>query len=156
VSGAELGQIAAATAYDDVVSVAADQGVIPVATGDRVIARATVEGELDEAGQAVSSADHIVAAIGMEDQILGRAEVEGEGSRRKTIEAHPRAIGRDREGLGPIAAIDLGGIGADAALEEVAAIAGVPDHAVVAVLAEDLVVAHSAGQHIVTRAAEEP
>jgi hypothetical protein len=68
---------------------------------------------------------------------------------------HAPAVGPDREYCCAVAAIDLGGIGAVAALEEVAAIARIPDHAVVAGLAEDLVAAGAAGQHSVARAAEQ-
>ena len=71
------------------------------------------------------------------------------------VEAHARAVGRDGEGLGAVAAVDLGGVGAVAALDQVAAVARVPDHAVVAGLAEHLVVAGAAGQHVVAVAAEQ-
>ena len=54
----------------------------------------------------------------------------------------------------PFPAVDLGGIGAGPALEQIGVIARVPDHAVVAGLSEDLIVAVAAGQHVVTRAAE--
>ena len=59
------------------------------------------------------------------------------------------------EDLGAVAAVDLDGVDAGAALVEVGVVAGVPDHAVVAGLAEDLVVAVAAGQHVVARAAEQ-
>ena len=57
--------------------------------------------------------------------------------------------------LGAVAAVDLDGVDAVAALVEVAAVARVPDHLVVAVLAEDLVVAGAAGQDVIAVAAEE-
>ena len=77
------------------------------------------------------------------------------GAGADAVEAHARAVGRDREGFGAVAAVDLGGIGAVAALDEVVAIARVPDHAIVAGFAEHLVVAVAAGQHVVARAAEQ-
>ena len=91
----------------------------------------------------------------MEHEVLGGADVEGERGRVGASEQHARAVGRDGERLGAVAAIDLGGIVAVAALEQVAAVARVPDHAVVAGLAEHLVVAGAAGQHVVAVAAEQ-
>ena len=51
------------------------------------------------------------------------------GAGADAVEAHARAVRRDGEGLGAVAAVDLGGVVAVAALEEVGAAAGVPDHA---------------------------
>ena len=61
----------------------------------------------------------------------------------------------DSPRLGPVAAVDLDGVGARAALVEVGIVAGVPDHAVVAGLAEGLVVGVAAGEGVVLGAAEE-
>ena len=71
------------------------------------------------------------------------------------VEADPGAVGGDGEGLGAVAAVDLDGVDAGAALVEVGAVARVPDHPVVARLAEDLVVAVAAGQDVVAVAAEQ-
>ena len=57
--------------------------------------------------------------------------------------------------LRAVAAIDLGGVGAGAAFDQVAVVARIPDHAVVAGFAEHLVVAVAAGQHVVAGAAEQ-
>src|SRR5262249_36735800 len=54
VAAAELGRVAAAPTVDDVVPVAADQQVVPVATGNGVVAGTAVEGEIDEVGEAVA------------------------------------------------------------------------------------------------------
>src|SRR5262249_13456095 len=55
--------------------------------------------------------------------------------------------------LRAVAAVDLDGVGAVAALVEVGVIAGVPDQAVVAGPAEDLVITVAAGEDVVTVAA---
>ena len=93
--------------------------------------------------------------LALSDEVLGGADVEAEGRGVDAVEAHARAVGRDGEGLGAVAAVDLGGVDAVAALDEVAVVARVPDHAVVAGLAEHLVVAGAAGQHVVAVAAEQ-
>ena len=155
VAGAHQGHVAAAAAVDQVVAVAADQDVVAVAAGDRVVPRAAVHGECDQRGQAIAGREGVVAAVHIDDQILARADVDAEGRRIEAVEADARAVRRDREVLGAVAAVDHDGVDAVAALVEVAAFAGVPDHPVVARLAEDLVGSRAAGQHVVAVAAEE-
>ena len=155
VAGAELSGVVAAAAVDRVIAVAADQRVGAVATGDGVVAGAAVEGERDEAGEAIARGDDVVAAIGVDHEILGGADIERERSGADAIEAHARAVGRDGELLGAVAAIDLGGVVAVAAFHQVGAVAGIPDHAVVAGFAEHLVVAGAAGERVVAGAAEQ-
>ena len=87
--------------------------------------------------------------LALSDEALAGADVEREGRRIDPVEPDARAVGGDGEDFGAVAAVDLGGIGAVAALEQVGIVAGVPDHAVVAGLAEHLVVAVAAAQHIV-------
>ena len=99
--------------------------------------------------------ERVVAAVHVDDEVLGRADVEGERRRVEAVEAHARAVRGDREGLGAVAAVDFGGVGAGAAFDQVGVVAGVPDHAVVAGLAEHLVVAVAAGQRVVAGAAEQ-
>ena len=65
VAAAELRIVVAAAAGDDVVAVAAEQRVVAVAAGDGVVAVAAVERELDQAGEAVSGGEDVVAAVGM-------------------------------------------------------------------------------------------
>ena len=77
------------------------------------------------------------------------------GAGADAVEADPGSVRGDREGLGAVAAVDLNGVDAVAALIEIGAFARVPDHPVVARLAEHLVVAGAAGQHVVAVAAEE-
>ena len=97
----------------------------------------------------------VVAAVGVEDELLGRADVDRERRRVEAVEAHARAVGGGGELLGAVAAVDLDGVGAGAALVEVGVVAGVPDHAVVAALAERLVVGVAAGEGVVLVAAEQ-
>ena len=71
------------------------------------------------------------------------------------VEADARAVGCGGEVLGAVAAVDLDGVGAVAALVEVGVVTRVPDHPVVAALAEDLVVGVAAGERVVVGAAEQ-
>ena len=155
VARAQVRHVVAAAAGDKVVAVAAEQRVVAIAASDRVVARAAIERELDQAGKTIAGRDDIVAAIGMEDQIFGGADVQRERSRVGAGEQHARTVGGDGEGLGSVAAVDLGGVGAVATLKDIAAVAGVPDHRVIAGLAEHLVIAGAAGQHVVAVAAEQ-
>src|SRR4051794_7017989 len=155
IAGTEERGVGAAAAGDQVVAVAADQHVVAVAAGNRVIAGAPVQGQVDEGGETVAGGDDVVAAIGMHDEVLSGADVDVERRRTDPIEADARAIRRDREGLGAVAAIDLGGIDAVATLEQVAAVAGGPDQAILAGPAKGLVVAGAPGQHVVAGAAEQ-
>ena len=97
VAGAAEQGVVAAAAGDDVVAVAAEQRVGAVAAGDGVVAGAAVDGELDEAGEAVAGGEGVVAAVHVEHEVLGGADVEGERSGVDAIEAHARAVGRERE-----------------------------------------------------------
>ena len=152
IAGTELRRVGAAASGDHIIAVAADQCVVAIAAGDRVVAGAAVQCEVDERGETIPCGDDIVAAIGIDDEVVGGADIQGEGRRSDPIEADPRAIGRDRERFGAVAAIDLGGIDPVAALEQVAAVTRVPDHAVIAGAAKDLVVAGPADQHVVPSA----
>ena len=110
---------------------------------------------LDQRGQVAGGGEGVVAAVGVEDEVLGRADVDRERRRVDAVEAHARAVGGGGELLGAVAAVDLDGVGALAALVEVGVVAGVPDHAVVAALAERLVVGVAAGERVVLAAAEQ-
>ena len=155
VAGAEEGDVVALVAVDEVVAVAAEQGVGAVAAEDGVVAGAAVEGERDQRGQVAAGDDQVVAAVGVEDEFLGGADIDAEGRGVEAVEAHPRAVGGDGEDLVAVAAVDLGGVGAVAALEQVGVVAGVPDHAVVAGAAEHLIVAVAADEGVVAVAAEQ-
>src|SRR5262249_39190917 len=96
----------------------------------------------------------VVAAIGMEHEILGGADVEGEGGGADAIKAYARAIGRNGEHFGPVAAVDFGSISAITAFHQIAAVTRIPDQAVVAGLPKHLVVASAARQHVIAVAAE--
>ena len=109
--------------------------------------------ERDQRSEAVTYRNGVVAAAGAENQVLGSADVEGVRCRTDAIEAHPRAIGRDGERLGAVAAVDFGSVIVRAALEQIGAVARIPDHPVIAGVAEDLVISGRAEQDIVVVAA---
>ena len=155
VAGAELSVVVAAAAVDQIIAVPADQRIGAVTTSDGVVAGAAVEGERDEAGEAIARSDDVIAAIGVDHEILGGADIEREGSGADAIEANARAIGRDGEHLGAVAAIDLGGVVAVAAFHQIGSLTGIPDHAVIAGFAEHLVVADATGERVVAGASEQ-
>ena len=132
----EEGRVVALSAVDQVVAVAAAQPVVAVAAGDQVVALAAVDGDLDQGGQAVAGGERVVPAVQVDDQVLGGADVQEERRRADAIETNAAAVGGHGIRLGHVAAVVHHGVRAVAALVEVAAVAGVPDHLVVARLAE--------------------
>ncbi len=89
-----------------------------VAARDRVIAVAAIEREADEAGEPIAGGDDVVAAASVEDKALGGADVESERRRGHAIEADARAVRRDGEGFGAVAAVHERDVVAVSALEE--------------------------------------
>ena len=67
--------------------------VVAVAAGQGVVARAAVDGDVDQGGEAVAGRERVVAAVGVDDQILGGADVEAEGGRADAVEADAGAVG---------------------------------------------------------------
>src|SRR6185436_20054678 len=152
---AQLRGVVAAPAIDGVVAIAAEQQVGPVATGDGVVAGTAVDGELNQGREAIAGGDDVIATVGVEHQVLGGADVQTEGRWCYAVEAHPLPVGGDGEGLGAVATVDLGGVLAGPAFHQVGPFARIPDHAVVAGLAEHLVVADAAGERVIARPAEQ-
>ncbi len=152
---AQQAGVVTAVAVHEVVTVATDQLLGAVPTQQRVVAGAAVHGELDEAGEAVTRREPVVAAVRVEDELLAGADVERERERVDPVEAHPRAVRSGRECLGSVAADHLHGVVAVTALVDVAVVARVPDELIVAGLAERLVVAVAADEPVVAVAAEE-
>ena len=155
VAAAEEGDVVALLTVDEVVVGAAKQQVGAVAAEDRVVARAAVDGDLDQRREVAGGAEEVIAAVHVEDEVLGGADVDREGRRVEPVEADARAVGRRSEHLCAAAAVDFGGVVAASAFVKVGVVAGVPDHPVVAGLAEHLVVGVAAGERVVARAAEQ-
>src|SRR5262245_22580813 len=155
IARAEEGAVVALLAVDEIVAVAAEEGIGAVSTENGVVAGAAVDGHADEARKVARGAEAVIAAVHVEDEVFGRADIDAEGAGRDSVEPHARTVGGEGEGLVAVAAIDLGGIDAIAALEQIGVIARIPDHAVVASLAEDLIVAIAAGQHVIAGPTEE-
>ena len=155
VAGPKEGDVVALLAVDKIIPVTAEEKVDAVAAENGVVAGAAVDRDLDQGSEITRRAEVIVAAIHVEDEIFGRTDVDAERRGIDAVEAHAGAVGGGGELLGPVAAIDLGGVGAGAALDQIGVVARVPDHAVVARLTEDLVVGVATGQRVVVRAAEQ-
>ncbi len=155
VPGAAGQHVAALAADEDVVAGAAGQPVVAVAAGYRVVAVAAVHGDVDQRRQTVAGREGVVAPVHVDGQVLTGPDVDGEGGRADAVKADARAVGRDGEGFGRVAAVDLDGVAAVAALVEVGPVAGVPDHPVVPRLAEHLVGAGAARQGVIAVAPEE-
>src|SRR5207237_94400 len=88
------------------------------------------------------------------DQVLGRADVQRKRSWRDPIEAHARAVRGGGKRLRAIAAVYFHRVDARAAFIQIRSLTRVPDHSVVASLAEDLIVTRVAGKHIGSVAAK--
>ena len=155
VSGSEQRDVVALVAVDEVVAVAAQQDVDAVAAEERVVACAPVDRDLDQGREVPRRGEAVVAAVRVEDEVLGGADVDRERCRVEAVEPDARAVGRGGELLDAAAAVDLDCVGAARAFVEVGVVAGVPDHPVVAALAECLVVGVAAGQGVVLAAAEQ-
>ena len=126
-----------------------------VAAENRVVARAAVDRDVDQRREVADRGDRVVAAVHVHDEVLGRADVERERRRIDAIEAHARAVRRDREDLGAVAGIHLHRIDVRAAFHEVGVVTGIPDHQVVAGLAVDLIVGVATRERVVAVAAEQ-
>ena len=142
-------------AVDQVVAVAAQQDVDAVAAEERVVACPPVDRDLDQGREVPRRGEAVLAAVRVDDQVLGGADVDRERRRVEAVEPDARAVGRGGELLGAVAAVDLDGVDAVAAFVQVGVVTGVPDHPVVAALAERLVVGVAAGQGVVLAAAEQ-
>ncbi len=155
VAGAEQGDVVALLTVDEVVAIAAAQQVDAVAAEDRVAARTAVDGDLDQGREVAGRGESVVAGVGVDHQVLSGADVDRERCRVEAIEPDAGAVRRGSEHLGAAAAVDLGRVGPESALVEVGVIARVPDHPVIAALAEDLIVLVAAGEGVVLAAAEQ-
>src|SRR5262249_20720547 len=116
ITSAEAGDVIALLPVDEIVPITTEKKVVPVAPQNSVVAGAAVDCYLDQGSQITRSAEAIVAAVHVEDEIFGRSDVDAERRRIDAVEAHARAVGGGGEGLGAIAAVDLGSVGAGAAL----------------------------------------
>ena len=96
---------------------------------------------LISAARVAGGGKHVVAAAGPDNEVFGGAYIERERRRAEPIEPHAAAVRGDREHLGAVAGIDLGGVVTIAAFHQVGAFARIPDHAIITGLAERLVVA---------------
>jgi multidrug efflux pump subunit AcrB len=127
---------------------------------ERIASRGLTAGDVvrairEQNVQVAAGGNHVVPAARVDHEFLGGTDIEAEGRRVDTIGAHARAIGGDGEDFRAIAAVDLRGVDAGAALEQVAVVAWIPDHAVIAGFTENLVVTVAAGQRVVAGTTEQ-
>ena len=155
VTGSEQRDVVGLVAVEEVVAVAAEQEVDAVAPEERVVARTPIDRDLDQGGEVPRRGEAVVAAVRVHDQVLRGADVDRERCGVDAVEPDACAVGRGGELLGAVAAVDLDCVGAVRAFVEVGVVTGVPDHPVVAALAEGLVVGVAAGQGVVLAAAEQ-
>src|SRR5205814_188378 len=92
--------------------------------GDGVVAGAAVDGQRGQCGQAVRPGEGVVPAVHVQDQGLGGADVQEKWGGGDAVEADAGAVGSGGEGLGAVAAVDLGGVRAGAALVQITAEGG--------------------------------
>ncbi len=150
--GSEVGSL---VAVHGVVACSTGQSVAAVAAADAVVAVPTVDVEGDERSQVARRQERVVAAVGVQDQPLAGADIQAEGQRGNSVEAHSGAVRRSREGLADPATVHHDRVGSGAALVEVAAVAGVPDHLVLTGAAERPVRPDATGQRVVAAPAFE-
>ena len=117
VAGAEQRRVVAAAADDDVVAVAAEQHVVAVAAGDVSLPAPPSTVSWISAARPLPAVKVSSPPLALSDEVLGGADVEGERGRGDAVEADARAVGGDGEGLGAVAAVDLDGVDAVAALD---------------------------------------
>ena len=146
--------VVALLAVGEVVAVAAEQHIDPVAADDVVVAGTGVDRDRDEGSEVPGGGEAVVAAVGIENQLFGGADVDGERRRIEAVEPDARAVGRGGELLGASTSVDLHGVSAGPTFVEVGVVARVPDHPVVAALTEDLVIGIAAGKGVVPAAAD--
>src|SRR5262249_6808072 len=95
-AGAEKGRVVAATADHSVVAVVAQQKIGALTSDDGVVARAAVEGELDEAGEAVSGGDDVMSspplALSTRFSVVPMSRVNGAGLVRSKRPRAPWAV----------------------------------------------------------------
>ena len=117
--------------------------------------RRQVEVDLRDVGAGeVVDHDIVGAAQGVELDVLDAVEVHGDVG-DVAGEPHPAAVGRDVDVLGDVGAVEQQRVGAGLALDDVAAVARVPDEGVVAVAEQGHVVAAAADHGVVAVAADQ-
>src|SRR5262249_59036248 len=94
--------------------------------------------------------DLMVAAVRFDHQFLRGPDIDRKRQRGNAVEPHPAAVRRHGEFPRDIPAVDLDRVYPVTTLVDVGSLARVPDHAVVAAVAEYPVSASSADERVVT------
>ena len=145
-------------AGDGVVAVHAEQDIVAVAAGDRVVPVPADDRERVQGGKAGRGNERVVAGLHVQLETLGRKDVQGH--RQHVAREHdPSPVGDEAIDLGQGAADDVERVGACAPVDCVVAVGGrqegrarAPVDQVVAGVAEDLVRALESPQDVVARA----
>ena len=115
VAGSEAGLVGADVAVDAVVAFAAVEGVGAVAAAEVVVVVAAFEGEAGERGEAVAGGDRVVAVEAGDDGVLdvGALEEGAGGAGDRDL----GSVAEQRDLVGPVAAVVVGGVVALAAVD---------------------------------------
>src|SRR5262245_19247011 len=144
----------------DADAVAARRAVHGHAVGGSVALAASrgprqVDGDLRHAGSGeIVDRDVVRAACGVDLDLLDPVEVHGDAA-NVTGGAHATAVGGDVHVLADVGAVEDEPIRASPALDDVAAVARIPDERIVAVAKQGRVVAAAAGDGVAAIAAEQ-
>src|SRR5262249_8621651 len=100
---------------EEVVAVAAGQGVVPLAAGDGIVPGAAVDGQPDQIGGQARGIHHVVTAEGVHRQRVPRRlrvdDVHDGGGAHVGADAGPVVEGRDLADVGSFGAVDDDSIG---------------------------------------------
>ena len=141
--------VATGAAGERIDVVAAENAVGAVAARDRVGALVALERQGSERSEPRIGGHRVVATQAVDGQALA-GEVDEEQAEVHAVEAHPVALGLDRELVaGGRSAVHHGLVVAGVAVHHVVPVAVVPDEDVVAVAALHVVVAPGPGDHVV-------
>ena len=100
-----------------------------------VLAGAAIGRDLDQGGEVSVAVKLSLPPLALSDKVFAGTDVDGEGAGLRRSSGCG-SVGRDGEILSAVAAVDLDGVDTVAAFDKVGVVAGVPDQAVVAGLAE--------------------
>nr|WP_249779420.1 hypothetical protein [Bradyrhizobium sediminis] len=152
ITATEQRHVVAAATRDGIVAIAADQPVAAVTAGDPVVACTAIDRPAGERRQSVTGDNDVIAAAGADRDVLDAIDVHRDIA-DILRQQHALAIGRDRNDLVGARAVEGERIDTSLALDDVAAVSGIPGIPVVAGAEQRHVVARSTGDDVIAIAA---